>query len=61
MDAGGWSCAKCDGAADVALHSRHCPLRGQEEAVGVVDWSAIPILERRPGAGDDDASPRPQD
>jgi hypothetical protein len=61
MDDDGWTCAKCDGAADVVQHSPHCPLRDEEEDVSVVDWSKVHILQRRPSARDDDACPRPQD
>jgi len=56
----GWRCAKCDGAADVALDSRHCPLRDQDQDVSVIDWSAVHQLQHRPPRRDDDASLRLQ-
>jgi hypothetical protein len=50
MDHDVWSCGKCDGAADVALHSPHCPRRKQEQDVRVVGGppaAASPSAPRR--------------
>jgi hypothetical protein len=60
MDGDEWSCAKCAGATDVAVHSRHCPRRDQDQDASLIDWSAIHQLRRRPDQRDDDASPRSQ-
>jgi hypothetical protein len=53
-----WQCAKCDGATDVTLHSRHCPKHDQDQGVSLVEWSKVHQLQRRPDRRDnDDASP----
>jgi hypothetical protein len=54
-----WRCAKCDGAAGVVLHSRHCPKHDQDQDVSLVDWSTVHQLQRYPDPRDDDASPDP--
>jgi hypothetical protein len=54
-----WRCAKCDGATDVALHSRHCAQHGHDQGVSLVDRSTVHQLQRYPDLRDDDASPAP--